>query len=59
MNSIEAHVIIFHVDFILQCAKKLQRHIHFAPSRSYLVQRFLRPSWKTFQEKLIKSIVIF
>lgn len=46
-----------HVDFVLQCVKNSQRHIHFAPSRKYLVQSFLRPFWKTFQEKLIKRIV--
>lgn len=41
---------------ILFCnVKNSQRHIHFAPSRKYLLQRFVRPFLKAFQEKLIKK----
>lgn len=52
-------MIISHSYFILQCVKNSQSHTHFASNRKYLVQKFVRPFWKTFQEKLIKSIVFF
>lgn len=45
--------------FYFAMCENSQRHIHFASSIKYLVPEFVRPFWKTFQEKLIKSIVFF